>query len=99
MATTQSIIPQPAMVAGHEYTQRMPFSMPAMCMGATASIAIIGTGTRVPVSLFVLVLSLSVLLLVVVLVVVLSSLSGLTSLDISLVGLTQRLAPGVTQGD
>ena len=94
MATTQSIIPQPAMIAGHEYTQRMPFSMPAMCMAATAGIVIIGTGTLVSVSLFVLVLTLSILLLA-----VLISLSGLTSLLISLVGLTRGLAPGVTQGD
>ena len=97
MATRQSIIPQPAMITGHEYAQRMPFSMPAMCMAATASIAIIGTGTSVPVSLFVLVLTLSVLLLA--LLVVLICLSGLTGLFVSLVGLTKGLAPGMTQGD
>jgi hypothetical protein len=97
METTQSIIPHPAMIAGHEYAQRMPFSMPAMCMAATASIIIIGTGTLVPVSLFVLVLTLSVLLLA--LLVVLIRLSGLTSLFVSLVGLTRGLAPGMTQGD
>jgi hypothetical protein len=98
MATTQSIITQPAMIAGHDRSQRMPFSMPAMCMAATASIIIIETGALVPVSLFVLVLTLSVLLLA--LLVVLINLSGLTSLlTISLVGLTRGLAPGMTQGD
>ena len=97
MAKTQSIIPQPAMTAGHEYTQRMPFSMPAMCMAAIASMMIIETGTLVPVSLFVLVLALSILLLA--LLGVLISLSGLTSLLISLVGLVTGLTPSVTQGD
>ena len=96
MAKTQSVIPQPAMTAGHEYTQRMPFSMPAMCMAAIASMMIIETGTLVPVSLFVLVLALSILL---ALLGVLISLSGLTSLLISLVGLVRGLTPSVTQGD
>ena len=97
MAAAQSIISQPAMIAGQDHAQRMPFSMPAMCMAATASIIIIETGALVPVSLFVLVLTLSVLLLA--LLVVLISLSGLTGLFVSLVGLTRGLAPGMTQGD
>jgi hypothetical protein len=94
MAKTQNIITQPAMIAGHDHAQRMPFSMPAMCMAATASIIIIETGALVPVSLFVMVLTLSVLLLV-----VLISLSGLTGLLVSLVGLTGGVPPGVAQGD
>lgn len=97
MAKTWSIITRPAMIAGHDHAQRMPFSMPAMCMAATASIVIIGTGALVPVSLFVLVLTLSILLLAIL--VVLISLSGLTSLLISLVGLIKGLAPGMIQGD
>jgi len=97
VAATQSIIFQPAMIAGHDHAQSMPFSMPTMCMAATASIIIIGTGALVPVSLFVVVLTLAILLLA--LLAVLISLSGLTSLLSGLVGLTRGLAPGMIQGD
>lgn len=88
---------QPAMFAGKDRTQRMS-AMPAMCMAsAAASTIIIGTGTITPVSLFVVVLLASVLLLVAL--VVLLTLSGLTGLIISSVGLSTGLDPSVAQGD
>ena len=94
MPGTQS---QPAMFAGKDRTHRMS-AMPAMCMAsAAASTIIIGTGVIAPVSLFMVVLLVSVLLLVAL--VVLLTLSGLTGLIISLVGLSTRLDPGAAQGD
>ena len=104
MSSTQY---QPAMFAGEDRTQRMPF-MPATCdmcatcaMGmafasAAASAIIIETGVMTPVSLFVLALLVSLILLVAL--VVLLSLSGLTGLISRLVGLT-GIDPGTAQGD
>ncbi len=101
MSAMSSTLNQPAMFAGKDRTQRMPAmpsAMPAMCMAsAAASTIIIGTGVIVPVSLFVVVLLVSVLLLVAL--VVLLTLSGLTGLLISSVGLFKGLDPGTTKGD
>lgn len=98
MSATSSTQNQPAMFAGKDRTQRMPTMPSAMCMAsAAASTIIIGTGAIVPVSLFVVVLLVSVLLLVAL--VVLLTLSGLTGLLISSVGLSTGLDPSATQGD
>jgi len=98
MSSTQH---QPAMFAGKDCTQRMPATpsaMSAMCMAsAAASTIIMGTGAIVPVSLFVVVLLVSIILLVAL--VVLLTLSGLTGLLISSVGLSTGLDPSAAQGD
>ena len=102
----------PAMVAGnmctsHTHAQRTPgqparMSAQATCgmwaaASATASILLIQTGVVAPVSLFVLLISVISLLLVVL--SGLLSLSSLTGLVISTVGLIRGLAPGTKAGD
>ena len=85
---------QPAMFAGKDRTQRMPFAMPAMCMASAAATTIIlGTGVITSVSLFV------VLLVTVLLLGLIISLSGLTGLIILPVGQLTGLDPGAAQGD
>ena len=102
MSATWSATTVPAMFAGKDRAQRMPFGMHPMCMAtaATASIMIIGTGVLTSVSLFVLLLIAVLLLLVSLLVVTGLILSGLTGLVlVSLVGLTGGLVPNTAQGD
>lgn len=102
MIATWSATTLPAMFAGKDRAQRMPFSMHPMCMAtaATASIIIIGTGVLTSVSLFALPLVVVLILLVSLLVVIGLILSGLTGLVIvSLVGLTEGLVPSAAQGD
>jgi hypothetical protein len=101
MSAMSSTLNQPAMFAGKDRTQRMsamPSAMSAMCMAsAAASTIIMGTGAIVPVSLFVVVLLVSIILLVAL--VVLLTLSSLTGLLISSVGLSTGLDPSAAQGD
>ena len=102
MIATWSATKLPAMFAGKDRAQRMPFFMHPMCMAtaATASIMIIGTGVLTSVSLFVLLLIVVLILLVSLLVVIGLILSGLTRLVlVSLVGLTEGLVPSTAQGD
>ena len=100
MSATWSATKMPAMFAGKDRAQRMPFGMHPMCMAtaATASITIIGTGVLTSVSLFVLLLIVGLLLLVSLVVVISLTLSGLTRL-VGLVGLTGGLVPSAAQGD
>jgi hypothetical protein len=100
MSATWSATTVPAMFAGKDRAQRMPFGMHPMCMAtaATASIMIIGTGVLTSVSLFVLLLIVGLLLLVSLVVVISLTLSGLTGL-VGLVGLTEGLVPSAAQGD
>ena len=100
MSATWSATTIPAMFAGKDRAQRMPFGMQPMCMAtaATASITIIGTGVLTSVSLFVLLLIVGLLLLVSLVVVISLTLSGLTRL-VGLVGLTEGLVPSAAQGD
>jgi hypothetical protein len=97
MSATWSATTIPAMFAGKDRAQRMPFGMHPVCM-ATASITIIGTGVLTSVSLFVLLLIVGLLLLVSLVVVISLTLSGLTRL-VGLVGLTEGLVPSAAQGD
>jgi hypothetical protein len=102
MSTTWCATTLPAMFAGKDRAQRMPFYMHPMCMAtaATASTMIIGTGVLTSVSLFVLLLVVVLLLLVSLSVVIGLILSGLTGLVlVSLVGLTEGLVPSTAQGD
>jgi hypothetical protein len=100
MSATWSATTMPAMFAGKDCAQRMPFGMHPMCMAtaATASITIIGTGVLTSVSLFVQLLIVGLLLLVSLVVVISLTLSGLTGL-VGLVGLTEGLVPSAAQGD
>jgi len=100
MSATWSATTMPAMFAGKDRAQRMPFGMHPMCMAtaATASITIIGTGVLTSVSLFVQLLIVGLLLLVSLVVVISLTLSGLTGL-VGLVGLTEGLVPSAAQGD
>ncbi len=95
-----------AMTAGNscafhaQRTQSQPAHMSAqaacgMWATASASILFIQTGVVAPVSLFVLLIIVGVLLLLVGLI----SLSCLTGLGISLVGLLRGLSPGTKTGD
>ena len=102
MTATWSAMSKPAMFAGTDRAERMPFFMHAMCMAtaATAGVIIIETGVLTSVSLFVLLLAVVLLLLVSLLVVTGLILSGLTGLVlVSLVGLTEGLVPSTAQGD
>lgn len=100
MSATWSATTIPAMFAGKDRAQRMPFGMQPMCMAtaATASVMIIGTGVLTSVSLFVLLLIVGLLLLVSLVVLISLTLSGLTGL-VGLVGLTEGLVPSAAQGD
>jgi hypothetical protein len=100
MSATWSAPTMPAMFAGKDRAQRMPFGMHPMCMAtaATASITIIGTGVLTSVSLFAQLLIVGLLLLVSLVVVISLTLSGLTRL-VGLVGLTGGLVPSAAQGD
>ena len=102
MSAMSSVITQPALFAGQNDTQRMPSAMPFMCMAATTaaiSIIFVETGVSASVSLFVMVLHVSLLLLAGLVLISLLTLSGLTGLLGSLVGLLAELDAGKTQGD
>ena len=103
MYATWSAMTQPAMDAGADRAERMPFFMHPMCCmatAATASLIIIGTGVSTSVSLFVLLLLVVLVLLVSLVVLIGLILSGLTGLVlVSLVGLTRGLVPNAAQGD
>jgi hypothetical protein len=102
MFATSSTTAYPAMAAGQRCSSRVQrmqsrtarFSAQTMCgmwatAGATASILLIQTGVLASVSLFVGFLRLTGLL----------SLSCLTRLAVSLVGLMKGLSPGTNAGD
>ena len=94
-----------AMTAYQSGAERMPCSMPAMCMcisamAATAvSITLVRTDVSASVSLFVVLLLVYLLLLVCVLIsLLLTRLTRLVGLE-SLVGLTRELAANTLRGD
>ena len=87
----------PALLAGQNDAKDMP--MPFMCMACTAAamgIIFVGTGVLASVSLLVVVLSVSLL---VSLVLIGLTLSGLTGLLMSLVGLVTEVDISKKQGD
>ena len=87
----------PALLAGQNDAKDMPSTMPFMCMASTTaaiSIIFVRTGVLASVSLFVVVVSLLVSLVLVGL-----TLSGLTGLLISLVGLVTEVDISKKQGD
>ena len=89
----------PALLAGQNDAEDMPSTMPFMCMASTTaaiSIILVETDANTSVSLFVVVLSVSLL---VSLVLIGLTLSGLTGLLISLVGLVTEVDISKKQGD
>ena len=102
MIATWGATAQPAMFAGTDRAERMPFYMHPTCMAtaATASMILIGTGVLTSVSLFIVLLAVVLVLLVSLVVLIGLILSGLTGLVlVSLVGLTGGLVPSMAQGD
>jgi hypothetical protein len=89
---------RPAMIAGQECRNRVPFSMHPMCMAATPDFLLIGTGVLASVSLFVPVLIVANLLLVSLVVLISLILISLTGFC-GLVGLVVGLDPSASQGD
>jgi hypothetical protein len=94
-----------AMTAYQSGAERMPSSLPAVCMcisamaATTASITFIRTDVSASVSLFVLLLLVYFLLLVCVFIsLLLTCLTRLVGLE-SLVGLTRELATNTLRGD
>jgi hypothetical protein len=96
MSATYRASMQPAMFAGLDRAQRMPFSMHSMCMNAAPRVIIVGTGVLASVSLFVLLHSVIALLLVslVLISLTLISLTGLRGLVGLIVGVETNAARG-----
>ena len=97
MPATYRASMQPAMFAGQDRAQRVPFSMHSMCMSTAPRLIIVGTGVLASVSLFVLLHSVIALLLV-SLVLISLTLSGLTGLR-GLVGLIVGVETNAARGD
>ena len=97
MSATYRASIQPAMFAGQDRAQRMPFSIHSMCMSTAPQVIIFETGVLASVSLFVLLHSVIALLLVslVLISLTLSSLTGLRGL----VGLIVGVEINAAQGD
>lgn len=97
MSATYRASMQPAMFAGQDRAQRMPFSMHSMCMSAAPRVIIIETGVLASASLFVLLHNIIALLLV-SLVLISLALSGLTGFR-GLVGLIVGVETNAARGD
>lgn len=95
MPATYRASMQPAMVAGQDRAQRMPFSMHSTC--TAPQVIILETGVLASVSLFVLLHSIIALLLA-SLVLISLTLSGLTGLR-GLVGLIVGVEINAARGD
>jgi len=97
MPATYRASMQPAMFAGQDRAQRMPFSMHSTCMSTAPRVIFVETGVLASVSLFVLLHNLIALLLV-SLVLISLTLSGLTGLR-GLVGLIVGVETKAARGD
>ena len=97
MPATYRASMQPAMSAGQDRAQRMPFPMHSTCMSTAPRMIIVETGVLASVSLFVLLHSIIALLLA-SLVLISLTLSGLTGLR-GLVGLIVGVEINAARGD
>ena len=95
MSAPRSTSAQPAMFAGQNSAQCIPFSMYHMY---TPNNMTMRTGVLASVSLFVLLRNSYALLLISLVLLISLILSGLTGFG-GLVGLSERLEPGAAQGD